>query len=70
MRQMKLGLFLAPGGHHMAAWRHPDSYPDGVSVKSYVNFAQIAERGLFDMLFVADVFSLTTGGKRSDSFRL
>jgi alkanesulfonate monooxygenase len=70
MRQMKLGLFLAPGGHHMAAWRHPDSYPDGVSVKSYVNFAQIAERGLFDMLFVADVFSLTAGGKRSDSFRL
>ncbi|MBX9760915.1 MAG: LLM class flavin-dependent oxidoreductase [Beijerinckiaceae bacterium] len=70
MRQMKLGLFLAPGGHHMAAWRHPEAYPDGVSVKSYVSFAQLAERGLFDMLFVADVFSLTPGGKRADSFRL
>ena len=43
MRQMKLGLFLAPGGHHMAAWRHPDAYPDGVSVKTYMRFAQIAE---------------------------
>lgn len=70
MRQMKLGLFLAPGGHHMAAWRHPDAYPDGVSVKTYVRFAQIAERGCFDMLFVADVFSLTPRGKRADTFRL
>lgn len=70
MRQMKLGLFLAPGGHHMAAWRHPDAYPDGVSVKTYVHFAEIAERGCFDMLFVADVFSLSASGKRADSFRL
>jgi len=69
MRQMKLGLFLAPAGHHMAAWRHPDAYPDGFSIKTYARFAQIAERGLFDMLFVADVFSLTPKGKRSDNFR-
>jgi FMN-dependent oxidoreductase (nitrilotriacetate monooxygenase family) len=69
MRQMKLGLFLAPGGHHMAAWRHPDAYPSGFSVDSYVSAAQAAERGCFDMLFVADVFSLTASGKRQDSFR-
>jgi FMN-dependent oxidoreductase (nitrilotriacetate monooxygenase family) len=30
----------------------------------------MAERGLMDMLFVADVFSLTPTGKRADSFRL
>lgn len=70
MRQMKLGLFLAPGGHHMAAWRHPRAYPDGVSVKTYAHFAEIAERGCFDMLFVADVFSLSPSAKRADSFRL
>ncbi len=23
-RQMKLGAFMYPGGHHVAAWRHPD----------------------------------------------
>jgi len=69
MRQMKLGLFLAPGGHHMAAWRHPDAYPNGFSLKSYVAVAQVAERGCFDMLFVADVFSLTPEGGRQDSFR-
>jgi alkanesulfonate monooxygenase len=69
MRQMKLGLFLAPGGHHMAAWRHPDAYPNGFSIKSYVAVAQAAERGCFDMLFVADVFSVTRDGGRQDSFR-
>ncbi len=69
MRQMKLGLFLAPGGHHMAAWRHPDAYPAGFSMQSYVAAAQTAERGCFDMLFVADVFSTTASGDRQDSFR-
>ena len=70
MRQMKLGLFLAPGGHHMAAWRHPEAYPDGVSVKTYLRFAEIAERGCFDLLFVADVFSFSPRAKRVDAFRL
>jgi N-acetyl-S-(2-succino)cysteine monooxygenase len=70
MRQMKLGLFLAPGGHHMAAWRHPDAYPDGVSIKTYVRFAELAERGCFDMLFVADVFSFSPRARRVDAFRL
>jgi FMN-dependent oxidoreductase (nitrilotriacetate monooxygenase family) len=69
MRQMKLGLFLAPGGHHMAAWRHPDAYPAGFSIDSYVTAAQVAESGCFDMLFVADVFSLTASGGRQDSLR-
>ena len=69
MRQMKLGLFLAPGGHHMAAWRHPEAYPAGFSIKSYVSVAQTAERGCFDMLFVADVFSTSASGERQDSFR-
>ena len=69
MRQMKLGLFLAPGGHHMAAWRHPQAYPAGFSIKSYLSVAQTAERGCFDMLFVADVFSTTANGERQDSFR-
>ena len=70
MRRMRLGLFFAPGGHHMAAWRHPSAYPDGFSFKSYVDMARTAERGCFDLLFVADVFSLTPEGRRADHFRL
>ena len=23
-RQLHLGVFIYPGGHHIAAWRHPD----------------------------------------------
>jgi FMN-dependent oxidoreductase (nitrilotriacetate monooxygenase family) len=69
MREMKLGLFFAPGGHHLAAWRHPDAYPNGFSFQSYISAAQMAERGCFDMVFVADVFSLTPDGMRADSFR-
>jgi len=69
MRQMKMGLFLAPGGHHMAAWRHPDAYPAGFSIDSYIAVAQLAERGCFDMMFVADVYSTTREGGRQDSFR-
>ena len=68
-REMKLGMFFAPGGHHLAAWRHPDAYPAGFSFDSYVRAARTAERGCFDMLFVADVFSLTPSGNRADSFR-
>jgi FMN-dependent oxidoreductase (nitrilotriacetate monooxygenase family) len=68
-RELKLGMFFAPGGHHLAAWRHPDAYPAGFSFDSYVKAARTAERGCFDMLFVADVFSLTPAANRADSFR-
>jgi FMN-dependent oxidoreductase (nitrilotriacetate monooxygenase family) len=66
---MKLGLFFAPAGHHLAAWRHPNAYPDGFDIRSYVAFAQTAERACFDMVFVADVYSLTPDGKHRDSLR-
>ena len=69
MRQIKLGLFFAPGGHHLAAWRHPNAYPFGFDIKSYVAFAQTAERACFDLVFVADVFSLTPDGPHRDSLR-
>src|ERR1043165_523832 len=54
-RQMKLGLFIRPVGHHVAAWRHPDSHVDaGVNFQRFVEMAQTAERARFDMLFSAD----------------
>jgi FMN-dependent oxidoreductase (nitrilotriacetate monooxygenase family) len=54
-RQIKLGMFLRPAGHHLAGWRHPRSQADaGVNFKHFVEVAKLAERGLFDMLFSAD----------------
>jgi alkanesulfonate monooxygenase len=58
-RMMKLGAFLWPYGHHVAAWRHPTT-PDNAAndFRHYTALAQTAERGLFDMLFVADTTAL------------
>ena len=58
---MKLGLFIRPVGHHVASWRHPDSHADaGVNFKRFVEMAQTAERGRFDMLFSADTVTMWT----------
>lgn len=66
LRRIKLGMFLRPAGHHIAAWRHPDAQADGgVNFAHYIQIAQTAERGLFDMLFSAD--SATAITAREDS---
>src|SRR5262245_40129905 len=52
---MKLGLFLAGPGQHIAAWRDPEVMPDaGQSLRHYVEQTQMAERALFDFVFNAD----------------
>jgi alkanesulfonate monooxygenase len=61
-RQMKMGMFIRPCGHHIASWRHPDAYADaGANFARMVEIAQTAERGLFDMIFSADTHSVFTG---------
>src|SRR6266851_4295494 len=60
-RQIKLGMFIRPCGHHIASWRHPDACADaGVNFRHMVEIAQTAERGLFDMIFSADTHSVWT----------
>lgn len=52
---MRLGLFIEGGGHHSAAWRHPDVDPRArLTVERYVELARTAERAKFDLLFTAD----------------
>ncbi len=54
-RKLRLGAFLMPTGHHIAAWRHPGAQADGgINIDHYIELAQTAERGLFDQVFVAD----------------
>jgi FMN-dependent oxidoreductase (nitrilotriacetate monooxygenase family) len=58
---MKLGMFIRPSGHHIASWRHPRAVADaGVNFPHFVEMAQLAERGLFDMLFSADQHTVWT----------
>jgi N-acetyl-S-(2-succino)cysteine monooxygenase len=54
-RNLKLGAFIMATGHHIAAWRHPDADADaGHSIDHYRGLAETAERGKFDLVFVAD----------------
>ena len=53
---MSLGAFLHGFGHHQSAWRHPSTDIDSeFSLDHYAKLAGIAERGRFDMVFLADV---------------
>lgn len=52
---LRLGAFLYPTGHHIAAWRHPDSHAEaGRDFRHYVQLAQAAEAAKFDLIFLAD----------------
>jgi len=54
-RQLRLGAFLQATGHHVSAWLHPKSQADaGLNLQHYKELAQTAERGKFDLIFVAD----------------
>ncbi|MCD8909717.1 LLM class flavin-dependent oxidoreductase [Staphylococcus gallinarum] len=54
-RYMKLGLFLAGYGHHVASWRHPQASETGpMDLEHLIKVAKTAEKGKFDLLFLAD----------------
>lgn len=58
-RQLSLGAFLLGSGHHIAAWRHPDTPADAaVDFHHFAKAAQAAERAKFDLVFLADSSSI------------
>ncbi|PWV94294.1 FMN-dependent oxidoreductase (nitrilotriacetate monooxygenase family) [Paenibacillus cellulosilyticus] len=58
-RQIRLGAFMMIPGHHVAAWRHPEAQATGVlDFNFYKKLAQTAERGKFDMVFLADGYAV------------
>jgi alkanesulfonate monooxygenase len=62
MDQIRLGLFAHVTGNHIAAWRHRRSDARaGTSFRHYAEVAALAERGLFDMLFLADTNAVWKG---------
>lgn len=67
-RKLRLGAFIMATGHHIAAWRHPGSQIDsGVNIDHYIEVAKLAEKGLFDQVFVADSPGLSYRGKDEES---
>ncbi len=54
-RRMHLGLFVLNTGHHIASWRHPGTKPaTQPPFAELLKVAKTAERGLFDVFFLAD----------------
>ena len=57
--KMHLGVFYWPGGHHVAGWRHPRAETDSpFNYRRCVELAQLAERGKFDLFFLADLVGI------------
>jgi alkanesulfonate monooxygenase SsuD/methylene tetrahydromethanopterin reductase-like flavin-dependent oxidoreductase (luciferase family) len=58
VRKLHFGLFVYPGGHHLAGWRHPSVAPKEIlGFEYYRRAALAAERGLFDLYFVGDMLA-------------
>ena len=52
---MNLMTNLLGLGGHLGGWRHRDAFPDQVmNLQNAIDLAQLAERGKFDLLFLAD----------------
>ncbi|RXZ82498.1 LLM class flavin-dependent oxidoreductase [Paenibacillaceae bacterium] len=68
-KKLHFNVFIRGAGHHAGAWKHPLANPQGeLGLAHYANLAQIAERGLFDSLFMADNYSGL--GRRLEPFTL
>ena len=58
-RELHLNLFIHGRGHHEAAWRHPAASSFALTdIRYYSELAAIAERGLFDSVFLADTLAV------------
>jgi FMN-dependent oxidoreductase (nitrilotriacetate monooxygenase family) len=59
-RKLHLNVNLLHSGVYASAWRQPESDPGAFfDVGHYVRVAQIAERGKFDAIFLADIPAVT-----------
>jgi len=62
-RMMNLGAFVHETGQHVAAWRHPGAHTEsGTNFSQAMDFAKTAERGKFDLLFLADSNAVNMSG--------
>jgi FMN-dependent oxidoreductase (nitrilotriacetate monooxygenase family) len=58
-RQLSLTAFLMRHGHHVAAWRHPDTDLVAPPFAVYRDIVQRAEAACLDAVFLADSVALT-----------
>jgi FMN-dependent oxidoreductase (nitrilotriacetate monooxygenase family) len=59
IKHLKLSAYLVGTGMHVASWKHPSSQPNAsIDVEYYKKLAQIAEKGKFDIAFIADSLAI------------
>ena len=58
--QMHLALFAIGTGHHVSGWRMPEARAGAPDFQFFRQIAETAERGKFDMFFLADALSAAT----------
>src|SRR5258708_20060878 len=64
---MDLGAFVDEAGQHGAVWRDPKAHAEaGVSFAQAVEVAQTAERGKFDLLFLAASAAVNLSGNADE----
>ena len=54
LKQMHLGVFVQATGHHVSGWRVPEAETGSENLALLQKIAAIAERGKFDLFFLAD----------------
>jgi FMN-dependent oxidoreductase (nitrilotriacetate monooxygenase family) len=70
-RMMHLGAFVHETGQHVAAWRHPGAYAEsGTVFAQAMDVAKTAERGKFDLLFLADSAAVSVHGSPESRGRM
>ncbi|MGM9927430.1 MAG: LLM class flavin-dependent oxidoreductase [Bacillus sp. (in: firmicutes)] len=70
-REMKLGAFIMNTGHHVASWRHPEVEAKNLlSFEFYKKIAETAERGKFDMMFLADGYAVPGANEKISEQRV
>ena len=70
-RMMNLGAFVHETGQHVAAWRHPEAYAESGTIFAQAkHVAQTAERGKFDLLFLADSAAVSVHGSADSRGRM
>jgi N-acetyl-S-(2-succino)cysteine monooxygenase len=66
--QMHLGLLLLAAGNHVSGWRLPEAQAGSENLALIRHIAQTAERGKFDLIFLAD--AVNTSAKMHPSMVL
>lgn len=57
VRQLRLGLFVQPLGHHVSGWRISETLGSPTDIDWLIRIARKAEEGTFDMFFVGDALA-------------